>query len=134
MGTPVAPSYANLFMAALEEQLLFILNSRGYKNNVINEAFNKALQYTQHDIFHQEKLNNNTNIPLTFSIPYNTNTTHIGQILRRHWHVIENDPKLKILWPDMPMISYKRNKNIKDILVQSKLKNTTDTTNEPIST
>ena len=64
MGTPVAPSYANLFMAALEEQLLFILNSRGYKNNVINEAFNKALQYTQHDILHQEKLNNNTNIPL----------------------------------------------------------------------
>ena len=62
--------------------------------------------------------------------------THIGQILRRHRHVIENDPKLKILWPDMPMIAYKRNKNIKDILVQSKLKNTTDTTttNEPITT
>ena len=28
----------------------------------------------------------------------------------------------------MPMIAYKRNKNIKDILVQSKLKNTIDTT------
>ena len=32
--------------------------------------------------------------------------THNGQILRRHWHVIENDRKLKILWPDMPMTSY----------------------------
>ena len=32
------------------------------------------------------------------------------------------------------MIAYKRNKNIKDILVQSKLKNTTDTTHHPIRT
>ena len=88
------------------DKLRIILNSRGYKNNVINEAFNKALQYTQHDILHQEKLNNNTNIPLTFSIPYNKYMTHNGQILRRHWHVIENDRKLKILWPDMPMTSY----------------------------
>ena len=42
-----------------------------------------SLQHTQYDILHQEK-KNNTNIPLTFSIPYNTNTTHIGQILRQH--------------------------------------------------
>ena len=37
------------------DKLRIILNSRDYKNNVINEAFNKALQHTQHDILHQEK-------------------------------------------------------------------------------
>ena len=37
-----------------------------------------CLQHTQYDILHQEKKKNNPNIQFTFSIPYNTNTTHIG--------------------------------------------------------
>jgi hypothetical protein len=49
---------------------------------------------------------------------------HIGQILNKHWHLIESDPTLKILWPNVPMVAYKRNKNIKEMLVSSKLKKT----------
>jgi hypothetical protein len=40
----------------------------------------------------------NSNKPiLMFSVPYNTNTTHIGSILRKHWHLIDKDPTLKLL-------------------------------------
>ena len=39
---------------------------------------------------------------LTFSVPYNTNTTHIGSILRKYWHLIDQDPSLKLLWPERP--------------------------------
>ena len=67
---------------------------------------NKALQYTQSNLLIGENDNNiiridgnatnqrqnnepNSNKPiLTFSVPYNTNTTHIGSILRKHWHLI----------------------------------------------
>ena len=57
---------------------------------------------------------------LAFSTPFNSNTTHIGSILRKHWHLIENDPTLKILWPNTPLITYERNKNLKDKLIHSK--------------
>lgn len=110
--------------------LRIILVTRGYSRDIINNAFQKALQYTQHDLLHTNYDNtiypshshHNTNITnnLNFSIPYNTNTTHIGSILRRHWHLIENDPTLKILWPNTPLISYQRNKNLKDQLIHSK--------------
>jgi hypothetical protein len=66
----------------------------------------------------------NSNKPiLMFSVPYNTNTTHIGSILRKHWHLIDKDPTLKLLWPEPPVVSYKRNHNFKDRIVHSKLSN-----------
>ena len=43
-----------------------------------------------------------------------------GSILRKHWHLINTDPTLNILWPETPLISYQRNKNLKDQLVHSK--------------
>jgi hypothetical protein len=117
------------------------LITRGYTTNVIDNAFNRALQYTQSNLLIGDNENNiiridgnatnqrpsnepNSNKPLlTFSVPYNTNTTHIGSILRKHWHLIDKDPTLKLLWPEPPVVSYKRNHNIKDRIVHSKLSN-----------
>jgi hypothetical protein len=112
-------------------------------NNVIDNAFNKAIQYTQSNLLIGENENNIIRIDgrlmllnsaqimnliaikpiLTFSVPYNTNTTHIGSILYKHWHLIDKDPTLKLLWPEPPLVSYKRNHNIKDRIVHSKLSN-----------
>jgi hypothetical protein len=76
-----------------------------------------------------DKVNKNETRP-TFRVPFNTNTTHIGQIVKKHWHLIESDPTLKILWPNIPMVAYKRNKNIKEMLVSSKLKKTGNKSSE----
>ena len=73
-----------------------------------------------------DKTLNNSTYPI-FTIPYNNNTTHIGQILRKHWHIIEQDPTLSILWPEAPIVAYQRNKNLKDSLVSAKLQSNTIT-------
>ncbi len=97
-----------------------ILLTRGYNTNTIDNAFKKAPQYTQKQLLYNDKPDRTKTRP-TFNIPFNTNTTHNGQILKKHWHLIESDPTLKILWPDVPN---KRNKNIKELLVNSRLKKT----------
>ena len=107
------------------DNLRIILITRGYSQHTIHTAFQKALQFTQHDLIYKHSNANNThNIndppPLTFSIPFNSNTTHIGSILHKHWHLINTDPTLNILWPETPLISYQRNQNLKDQLVHSK--------------
>ena len=109
------------------EKLKIILMTRGYDSNTIDEAFKKVTQQTQKQLLHNDKPNKTGNRP-TFSIPFNTNTTHINQILKKHWHLIEDDPTLKILWPDIPMVAFKRNKNIREMLVCSKLKHTDNKT------
>ena len=41
--------------------------------------------------------------------------------LVKHWDEIEKDETLRKLFPEKPLIAYKRNKNLKDTLVRSKL-------------
>ena len=102
----------SLFSSSLSERLQDLrvnLITRGYTNNIIDNAFNKALQYTQSNLLideNQENMNKtvriddnstnqcptnepNSNKPiLTFSVPYNTNTTHIGSILRKYTGIL----------------------------------------------
>ena len=104
--------------------LLVALIHRGYTHDNIMTAFNKALKHTtQNELLNNEKNPKTNNSPI-FSIQYNNNTKYITHILRKHWSVIENDPTLRILWPEPPMVAYQKNKNLKDTLVTAKLKTT----------
>ena len=99
----------------IQLQLYKKLMTRWYKTDTIDNAFGKATQHTQKQLLYNDKPNK-TETRLTLSIPFSTDTTHIGQIRQKHWHLIESDPTLKILWPNIPMVAYKRNKNIKEML------------------
>ena len=104
--------------------LYIALIHRGYKHDHITTSFNKALQYTtQKKLLYNEKITKTNSSPI-FTIPYNYNTKYIAHILRKHWTIIENEPTLRILWPEPPMVAYQRDKNLRDKLVSAKLTNT----------
>ncbi len=44
------------------------------------------------------------------------------QILMQHWHLIQQQPLLRRIFKDSPIVSYKKGRSIKDILVRAKLK------------
>ena len=45
----------------------------------------------------------------------------IKKILMDKWHLIQNQPLLREIYKEPPIISYKRGKSLKDILVRAKL-------------
>ena len=47
-------------------------------------------------------------------------TVHIKHALTKHWHLIADHVQLSKLFPNKPMIAYKRAKNIKDLIVRSR--------------
>ena len=101
--------------------LLIALIHRGYKHDNIITSFNKAILCTQNELLNKTgNANKTTNKPI-FTTQYNSNTKYIAQILRKHWNVIENDPTLRILWPEPPIVAYKKNKSLRDTLVSAKL-------------
>ena len=103
------------------DNLLIALIHRGYKHDNIITSFNKAILYTQNELLNKtENANKTTNKPI-FTTQYNSNTKYIAQILRKHWNVIENDPTLRILWPEPPIVAYQKNKSLRDTLVSAKL-------------
>ena len=58
---------------------------------------------------------------LPFVIPYNSNTSHIGNTLHSHWHLIQEDDELQDLSSITPVMAFKKNRNIKDTLVHSNM-------------
>ncbi len=96
------------------------LVKRGYNLGLIHAIFDEVTGLTQNDLIKKKQKLEQNKIP--FIIPFNANTTKIGQSLQRHWHLIKGDPELDYLALEQPVLAMKRNKNLCDILVHSKFK------------
>ena len=58
---------------------------------------------------------------LPFVTTYHPAVQKLKQIAMKHWSFIENQPLLKTIFKNPPIISYKRGKSLKDMLVRAKL-------------
>ena len=56
-----------------------------------------------------------------FVTQYNPSVPNLKHILMEKWHLIESQPKLKEMFKEPPIISYKRGISLRDILVRAKL-------------
>ena len=102
-------------------QLKTQLKSRGYKTKNITDAFDKAQEKDRASLMeYKNKATRADRIP--FVVTFHPDLTNISSTIRKHWRLIENDSSLKEIFPSPPVIAYRRPKNLKDILVTSKVK------------
>ena len=104
----------------LRDQLL----QRGYKFSEINSQFNKVLHFSQKQLLINKKQQQQHSNILPFVVPFDKTTQSISSILKRHWHFINNEPRLKELWPATPILSLKEHPSLGDILVRADLPKT----------
>ena len=62
---------------------------------------------------------------LPFVTTYNPATPNLKRILMKHWHIIQQQPKLAHILNQPPIVSYRKEKSLKDILVRAKLPSNT---------
>ena len=58
---------------------------------------------------------------MPFVTQYNPSVPNLKNILMSKWHLIENQPLLREIYREPPLVSYRRGKSLKDILVRAKL-------------
>lgn len=56
-----------------------------------------------------------------FVLTYNPALPSVSGILQRHWRVMSKDPYLKKVFPNPPMVAFRRPKNLRDILIKAKV-------------
>ena len=61
---------------------------------------------------------------LPFVTTYNPATPNLKKILMKHWHIIQQQPKLKQIFNQPPIVSYRKEKSLKDILAREKIPST----------
>jgi len=58
---------------------------------------------------------------LPFVTQYHPVLPNLKDTLTRKWHLIDNQPQLREIFKESPIISYCKGKSLKDILVKAKL-------------
>ena len=58
---------------------------------------------------------------LPFVTQYRPSVPNLKQIIMHKWHLIQQQPLLRRIFKDPPIVSYKRGRSLKDILVRAKL-------------
>ena len=92
---------------------------RGYPDNLVNIVLSEV-KFEERKSALLQKIRAHIRI-LPFVTQYHPAVTNLKKILMSKWHLIENHPLLSEIDKDPPIISYRRGKSLKDILVRSKL-------------
>ena len=72
----------------------------------------------------QEALRNKTKQTkeiLPFVTTFNPAAPNLKKILMKRWHTIQQQPRLKDIFNQPPIVSYRKEKSLKDVLVRAKI-------------
>ena len=95
------------------------LLQRGFPEDLINTTLSEV-NFKDRKLALQQKPKTNQRI-LPFVTQYQPSVPNLKQILMKNWHLIEQQPLLSEIYKKPPLVSYKRGRSLKDILVRAKL-------------
>ena len=101
------------------EEFQKYLRERGYPQNLITLTLSE-IHFENRKEALQQKPSRGKNI-LSFVAQYQPSRPCLKNIHMKHWQLIENQPLLRKIYNEPPIISYKRGRSLKDILVKAKL-------------
>ena len=94
---------------------------RGYPTHLLESAIQKAFNNSRRDTLKPplaKIADDKTPLILTFH-PFNYK---VRDVISRNFQILKNDPETSAIFTDNPLISFRRNKNIRDNLVCSALR------------
>ena len=95
------------------------LFKRGYPVNLVNNVL-AEIQFKERESALKNQNKGQKKI-LPFVTQYNPAIPNLKKILMSKWHHIENQPSLREIYKEKPIICHKKGKSLKDILVRAKL-------------
>lgn len=104
------------------ENLKTTLISRGYDQNYIEKEFVKARKITREAaLIYKEK--NKGSIKSPFITTYNKHNPKIQEIINNNWNLLNLDQETSQKFVEKPIVVYRRNKNLRDIIGQTTIIN-----------
>ncbi len=97
-----------------------IFIKRGYLLSDIRRQINRASRRSREELLTGEPRRKSGNTRPVFTTIYQPLMGQIGDILRKHWGILQSKPDLHQVFREPPMMPFRRGKNIRDLLVSSK--------------
>ena len=90
------------------------LTKRGYNKTDTATQINRAISVPRNELLNKIKTSNTERLPLT--VTYNRTLPDLKTIIDKNWHILQIEPKLKEIFAEPPILAFKRNKNLRDII------------------
>ena len=95
------------------------LLERGYPQNLINNTLSEVkFQERTQALLQRNKTKKRI---LAFITQYHPAVPNLKEILTRKWYLIQQQPLLHQIFKEPPIISYRKGRSLKDILVRAKI-------------
>lgn len=95
------------------------LTSRGYPNNLVDKIISEVKFEERKNALTQTQKAHKRILP--FVTQFHPSLPCLKNILMEKWHLIQNQPLLREIYKDPHLISYRKGKSLKDMLVKAKL-------------
>ena len=93
------------------------LRTTGYPNKLIVKVLSEIKFTKRESALKQNKQSQKYILP--FVTQYQPSVPNIKQALMNKWHLIQNQPLLRQIFKEPPIISFKKGKSLKDTLVRA---------------
>ena len=77
----------------------------------------RVLEVRRKDTLVKKEKNKDNRIPLV--VTYHPDLPPVGQIINKHWPMLHHKDRTKKIFKNRPIVSYKRPRNLRDMLVKS---------------
>ena len=101
------------------KRLLNTLAKRGFTKIDTIIQINRTISIPRNELLNKIKTSNTERLPLT--VTYNRTLPDLKTIIDKNWPILQIEPKLKEIFAEPPILAFKRNKNLKDIIGGNKV-------------
>lgn len=95
---------------------------RAYPSDVVEQAYTKARSIPRNTLLIKNRQRRREQSRPYFVTTYSTLSPRIRRIITKNWSIIQSDAQLRGVFPEPPVLSFKRAPSLRDKLMQSHLK------------
>ena len=89
----------------------------GYRRSFVKKEMEKVLRIDRKNALKKKEKRKESYIPLVVS--YHPDLPPLGRIINKHWPTLQSKKRLKKVFKNRPIVSYKRPRNLRDMLVKA---------------
>ena len=108
-------------------ELIDYLANRGYDKTFLKTQIQRASDIIRTDALTNKPKTQTETTPLV--ITYNPALPKLAHIIHKHSNLFHSSDRCRNIFKNLPLVAYRRRKNISDILVRAQLTNSTDSSN-----
>ena len=101
------------------DEMSNFFSERGYPDSILSKALNRVQNVNRESTLEPSASDNEERIP--FTLTFHPNNLAARNVVLRNFKILQPDPETAPIFPNPPLVSFKRDRNLRNSLVRSSL-------------